>query len=437
MWKQTSAILLGLIFLLSAAGTAFASGFAIIEQSVSGLGNAFAGGSASAEDATTVFFNPAGMTRLKQNEAIAAVHVIIPSAEFSDKGSSPAVTGLGLGTDEGGDAGELAVVPNMYLVMPIDDKLTFGLGVNAPFGLVTEYNDTWIGRYHAVKSDLKTINVNPSFAVKINDKLSFGLGANFMNVDVELSQMIDFGLVGAINSIPGSIPQGQDGKVVLNADNWAYGWNAGLLYEFNQDTRVGFHYRSKTFVEVEGSAKFSNVPAALSGSFFNTGVSGKITLPASASLSVFHNATDKLALMADATWTQWSTFRELTFDFEDPAVADSTTPEEWDDIWRLSVGASYAYNDKLVLRGGLAFDESPIGDNYRTPRIPGDDRYWTSVGCGYKFTEALSMDAAYTHLFVDDAKVNLTSADNASKGFLVGEYENHVDIASVQISYKF
>lgn len=435
--SRTLKLVMVACLVLISAGSVFASGFAVIEQSVSGLGNAFSGGAAAAEDATTVFFNPAGMTRMEQKEAITAVHFIIPSAEFSDNGSAPLVTGLGLGTDEGGDAGDLAVVPNLYIVVPVSDAAAFGLGVNAPFGLVTEYSDTWIGRYHAVKSDLKTVNINPSFAFKANDKLSLGFGINIMDVDVELSQMIDFGLIGASFGIPGSIPQGQDGKVVLNADNWAYGWNAGALYEFDQDTRIGFAYRSRVYAEVEGVAKFSSVPAALSPAFFNTGVSGKITLPATASLSIFHNATDQLSLMADATWTQWSTFKELTFDFDDPAVADSTTPEEWDNSWRLSVGASYAYNEKLILRCGLAFDESPIGDDYRTPRIPGDDRYWTSVGAGYKFNEAWSMDAAYTHLFVEDAKINLTSADNASKGFLVGEYESHVDIASVQLSYRF
>lgn len=435
MRKNHLPLLLTLCLLLS-SNTSFASGFAIIEQSVSGLGNAFAGGSASAEDATTIFFNPAGLTRLKKSEAIAGLHVVVPSAKFTNQNSLHA-TGAPLTGSNGGDAGNAAFVPNLYFSTPIDDKMVFGLGINAPFGLVTEYNDTWVGRYHAVKSDLQTININPSFAYKVNDKLSLGLGLNFMKVDVELSQMLDFGFLGLLNSVPGSIPQGQDGKVVLKADDWAYGWNAGALYEFDENSRIGFAYRSRVFVEVRGTANFSNVPPALAGNFFNTGVSGKITLPATASLSGYTKLTEKLALMADVTWTEWSSFKELVFNFEDPAVPDSTTPENWQDTWRYSVGASYDLNDAIVLRGGLAYDETPMQDDYRTPRIPGADRYWISFGTGINLGEAFTVDLAYSHLFVDDSKINLISSDNASQGYLTGEYENQVDIASASLTYRY
>ena len=436
MLKKNLALLASLTLLLAGSSAAFASGFAIIEQSVSGLGNAYAGGAASAEDATTIFFNPAGMTRLDKTEAIAAMHIIVPSAKFKNNGSTHATTAPLTGNN-GGDASNAALVPNLYITTPIADRLTFGLGINAPFGLVTEYNDSWVGRYHALKSDLRTVNINPSFAFKSSDNLSLGFGVTAMKVDVELSQMIDFGLIGATFMVPGSIPQGQDGKVILDADDWAYGWNIGALYEFNQGTRLGVAYRSRVFVEVDGSADFIDVPVALSGSFFDTGVSGKITLPATVSVSAYHKATDKLAVMADITWTEWSSFTDLVFDFSDPAVADSTTPENWDDTWRYSVGVSYDLNRSLVLRGGLAYDETPMADNYRTPRIPGADRYWISFGAGIQLSKAVVVDLAYTHLFVDDSKINLVSADNASKGYLTGEYENQVDIASASVSYRF
>lgn len=443
MWKKYSSPLIGLILLLASASTSLASGFALIEQSVSGLGNAFAGGSASAEDATTVFFNPAGMSRLDKTEAIGAFHVIVPSAKFTNQNSTHAST-LPLTGSNGGEGASAAVAPNLYIVKPISDKTTFGLGINAPFGLVTEYNETWVGRYHALKSDLMTVNINPSMAWKVTDKLSLGAGLSAMYIDANLSQMVDFGLIAySLSAGAIGVPQGQDGKADLNADDWAYGFNLGALYEFDKDTRIGFAYRSKVHAELEGTADFT-VPTSITtaippigAAFADTGVSGKITLPATASLSIYSKVTNRLALMADITWTEWSTFQQLVFDFSNPLATDSFTPEKWDDTWRYSVGASYDYNESLVLRGGLAFDETPMKDNYRTPRIPGNDRFWVSFGAGYKFNESLVIDFAYSHLFVDDAKINLVSAENTTKGYLTGSFENSVDIASIQINYKF
>jgi len=447
MWKKCSTPLISLALLLAVSSASFASGFALIEQSVSGLGNAFAGGAASAEDATTVFYNPAGMSRIQDTEALAAFHVIVPSAKFTNQNSTHATT-LPLTGNDGGDGADAAIVPNLYIVKPISDKATFGLGINSPFGLVTEYNETWVGRYHALKSDLMSININPSMSWKITDKLSIGAGLSAMYIDANLSQMVDFGLIAySFSSGALGVPQAQDGKADLNADDWAYGYNIGALYEFDQNTRVGFAYRSKVHAKLEGSADFTiptsvstlpaGVGAGISAAFADTGVTGKITLPATASLSIYSKVTDNLALMADVTWTEWSSFQELVFDFANPLATDSVTPEKWDDTWRYSAGVSYDYNDSLVLRGGLAFDETPMKDNYRTPRIPGNDRFWISGGAGYKYSDNLTVDFAYAHLFVKDATINLVSAENTAKGYLTGSFENSVDIASIQLSYKF
>jgi long-chain fatty acid transport protein len=148
--------------LLAMSGAASASGFALIEQSASGLGNAYAGGAASAEDASTVYFNPAGMTNIKGSQVLVAVHAIKPSAQFSNNGSTGA-----LGTDTGGDAGSLALVPSLYLVGDIGEQWKYGIGVSSPFGLKTEYSSSWIGRNLAIKSELKTVNINPSISYKM------------------------------------------------------------------------------------------------------------------------------------------------------------------------------------------------------------------------------------------------------------------------------
>ncbi|PLX96599.1 MAG: hypothetical protein C0622_14540 [Desulfuromonas sp.] len=237
----------------------------------------------------------------------------------------------------------------------------------------------------------------------------------------------------------------------LNANDWSLGFNLGLLYEFSPETRVGLAYRSPVRHDLEGSAEFDIQNEAYlaylelldiaEATFVKQGAYGSIDLPATASLSIFHQVTPALSLMADVTWTEWSSFETLVMNFEG-TLADnpSVTTEKWDDSWRYSVGASYQVNEKLKLRCGLAFDETPISDEHRTPRIPGEDRFWTSIGLGYQFTESLSVDFAYSHLFVSDSKMEkyaVIGSEDEGRGTVIGEFENSVDIASIQFSYNF
>ena len=221
------------------SGIAFASGFALIEQGVSGLGNAYAGGAAVAQDGSTIFYNPAGMTRLP-SQFIAAANVIVPNFTFKNEGSTQLLqplTGVPLLGGNGGDAGVTKAVPNLYYVQKINDQIFFGLGINSPFGLTTEYDQGWAGRYYAVKSELLTININPSIAYRFNEQFSFGAGLNISYIKADLSSAIDFGTIGF--GAPGLTPQGNDGFVELKGDSWGVGWNVGLLYEFTKSTRIG------------------------------------------------------------------------------------------------------------------------------------------------------------------------------------------------------
>ncbi|TYP00267.1 long-chain fatty acid transport protein [Geothermobacter ehrlichii] len=444
-------IVVALFVLVCMAGSAYGSGFAIIEQSVSGLGNAFAGGAAVAEDATTIFFNPAGITRIKGQQVVVGMHIIYPQADFSGTAQTSALLGSVPITGSGKDGGESAFVPNLYYVYnPENSPWAFGLGINAPFGLVTEWDRNWIGRYHAVKSDVETININPVVACKVDDHLSVAVGASAQRIDAELSSAVDFGSILAASAVPGAVPTQQDGFSVLEADDWAFTFNVGVLYEFDEDSRIGAHYRSQVNYEAKGTAEFSydNVPAGfipiLQGAgFVNQDASADINLPASFSLSGYHRFSPSFAVMADATLTFWSSFDELRVKFANGVLPDSVTTENWDNNWRLSLGGVYTVNDSLDLRFGVAFDETPIpGAEYRTPRIPGEDRYWVAVGAGYRFSDALSLDFGYTHLFVPDAKINKLAGtdptgENFFRGDLVGEFENSVDIASLQLNWNF
>lgn len=435
-----------------------AAGFAIIENSASGMGNAFAGGSAIAEDASTVWFNPAGMTRLT-NEMLVGVHVIIPESDFTDDGSTQA-SALGGGqldpsnTDRTGSGGRNALVPNFYWVKEINKDLRFGFGFNAPFGLATEYEDDWVGRYHGVLSDTKTLNLNPSVAYKMG-ALSLGFGISAQYVDVKLTSAIDLGsaCVGAegAGQLPtgtcaavGATPQGKDGFAELTGDNWAYTFNLGLIYEISDSARVGFAYRSGVDHDVKGDADFT-VPGDLnfltaSGNFVDTTLSASVSLPAITSISYYHDINEQIAIMADYSLTSWSDFEELRIDY-DSAQADTVTTEEWEDSTRISIGMNYKTSAKWLYRFGLALDETPIPSAERTtPRIPGNDRTWISVGATHQIDKDRSFSFGFAHLMIDDTEINNTyeaASAPVLEHTLKGTYQSSVDILSVQFRWNY
>lgn len=428
--------------------TANASGFAIIEQSVTGLGNAFAGAAATAEDASTIFFNPAGLTEVKGVQYSLGVHLIRPSNNFKDGGSTSTLGGgasLNVNNEDGGDSGTLGVVPNFYYSRALDNNWTVGLGINAPFGLVTDYDDGWIGRYHGLTSDLKTININPTAAYKLSDTFSAGFGLNVQYAEAYLTSAIDYG--GFIG-----FSQAFDGEAAVEGDDISMGYNFGFLWKVGSadpgDTRIGLAYRSRIKHNLEGEVDYKTpaaVAAVAAGLSHVDGsdVEADLELPANLSLSFHQKLSDKLALVGDVTWTDWSVFDELRVTY-DSGAADTVNTVEWDDSNRYSLGLTYQYNDLWTLRTGIAYDESPIPDaEHRTPRIPGVDRTWIAFGFTYDNPkQSFVFDMGYAYLFVDDAEINLVDTgsptdENFSRGTLVGEYEADVNILSAQARWLF
>lgn len=424
-----SAVVALLLFFSSAAHLE-ASGFALIEQSVTGLGNAYAGGSASAEDAGTIYFNPAGMTRLKGTQILFGSHLVIPSARFNNEGSTR-VNGSSLGTDQGKDAGSAGLVPNLYLSHDLGTNVFVGLGINSPFGLVTDYGTTWIGRYHATKTDMLTININPSIAYKANDHLSFGAGVSAQYMKVEYDSMIDQSALASA-----------DGSVINKGDSWGFGFNAGMLVGITQDARIGLAYRSQVKHRLAGTADFSGIHPALAAArrLSDTDITATVILPDTLSLSGHYAFNDQWAVMTDVTWTNWSVFNEVRIKFQNGA-ADGVTTTDWKDSWRYSLGLTYKPTAAWTLRTGLAFDQSPVSaPEHRTPRIPDADRLWLSFGLSYAASKTMQLDFGYTHIFVDDPKINLIATatnENAARGNLRGTIEAHVNILSAQMRWSF
>lgn len=392
-----------------------AAGFALIEQNASGMGNAYAGAAAVAQDASTVFFNPAGMTLLPERQLVVAGHLIKPKAEFAGT-----VTPASLGGGNGGDAGGLAFVPNAYYVHRLTQDIHVGVGVNAPFGLKTEYEPTWMGRTQAIESEIKTINLNPSVAWKLNDAVSLGAGLSIQYAEATLS-----------NSANGA------GIAKVQGDDYGWGFNLGLLWQPSAATRIGLAYRSEIEYTLEGNVEFS-VATPLNG-----GVTARATMPDSASLSLFHKLSPKWDLLADLTWTGWSDFKELRI-VRNGGVTLGLTPENWDNSYRYSVGLNYHLDQNLTLRGGVAFDETPVSDAFRTARIPDEDRTWVAVGAQYRLSPNSTVDVGYAHLFVKDARIEKREWSQINPPpalpteiILSGTYDGSVDILSAQLTYNF
>jgi len=386
------------------ANFAHGAGFALIEQNASGLGNAYAGQAAAATDASTIFFNPAGMTYLPDRQVVMAGHLILPQARFS--GSS------NIGGGNGGDAGGLAFVPNAYFAFRLTPDVHLGVGMNAPFGLATEYDPTWAGRTQAIKSEVKTINLNPSIAWKASEALSLGAGLSLQYAEATLSNA-----TGAGAGAPVGVVKGED---------YGWGFNLGVLWQPNAATRVGLAYRSEVDYVLEGDLKVNGVVT-------QNPVFANATMPDSAALSVFHRLNERWDILADVTWTGWSDFYELRIYNGGNVTVVPPTLHNWRDTWRYSVGANYRHNDRLMLRGGLAFDQRAASDAYRTARIPDEDRTWLAFGAQYRLTPRMVMDVGYAHLFVSDARIN-----KAESGVtLDGTYDASVDILSAQLTLNF
>jgi long-chain fatty acid transport protein len=262
-------ILFGALFAISCV--AQAAGFALTEQSGSSIGNAFAGAGTAAEDASTILSNPAGLSRIRGMQFAVSGYAIKPSIDFNNKDSATLI-GADVGNplltgSSGGDAGDWAFLSNVYFAADMNDHIKIGLGIHSPFGLKTEYDNRWVGRYDAIKSDLKTININPAAAYRLNDKVSLGFGVNAQYISAELSNAVDFGSICAMAGAGTcAVPQARDGNLQLKGHDWSWGYNLGLLLEPVQGTRLGFAYRSKVGHHLKGDARFSNIPAELSGS---------------------------------------------------------------------------------------------------------------------------------------------------------------------------
>jgi long-chain fatty acid transport protein len=432
--------------------SAQAAGFALKEQSAAGLGSAFAGQAAGGEDIGAMFVNPASLTRYENSRVSVVATYIMPQVRFRD-GSASGVTGAPTGGGNGGsDAADDLMLPAAYALWDLEEalgwghKLRFGVGVNVPFGLETDYNDGWVGRYHALRSQLATLNVNPVVAFEVVRGLSLGVGGQLQYADATLTNAVDFGTIGAVSGVPFALPGRQDGRARVTGDDWGYGFTLGALLEPWTGSRIGVGYRSAVKHRLSGRGSFrlddAGVGATLSaatGAFTNTDAEADLTTPESVTIGVTQELGQGWSVSGEAQWTRWSRFDDLTIKFANPAQPTSFTEEDWEDVWFLAFGLTWRPNDAWALRAGYAYDQSPVPRRTATPRIPDSDRHWLAVGASYRPVPALLLAAGYTHIFMRDGEIDL-SADapgETFRGNLSGRTRSAIDMVSLQAEWQF
>ncbi|HHE3606084.1 TPA: outer membrane protein transport protein [Pasteurella multocida] len=380
------------------AGSASAAAFQLAEVSTSGLGRAYAGEAAIADNAAVVATNPALMSLLKQPEiSVGAIYVdpninlTSPMPGFAYKNIAPN-----------------ALVPTVYGVYPINEKFAVGGGLNVNYGLATEFDDKYAGGFLGGKTDLTAINFNLSGAYRVTDKFSVGLGLNAVHAKAKLERYAGVALKQKAQLLTQQGGQGAALAPVLKAlpantivsklqgDKWGFGWNVGLVYEFNDTNRVGIAYHSQVDINFKG--QYSNQLPLVAKGLAGQEISGTLHLPLPAywEISGYHKMTDRFAMHYSYKYTQWSKFKELRAKGTDGKTLFSKT-EEFRDSSRIALGASYDVTDALTVRTGIAYDES-AADEHNTISIPDTDRTWFSVGATYRFTPNVSIDAGFAHL---------------------------------------
>lgn len=437
MQKTLIARLVPMALMILGSGAASAAGFQLLEQNASGIGNAYAGSAAVADNASTIFFNPAGMTQLQAREVSMGLSAVRPSFKFKDKGSTFLSSPISIpasGSD-GDDAGDWAALPNGYLSWALNKDLYVGVGLGAPFGLVTEYDEDWIGRAQSIKFDLKTYNINPSIAFRVSDKVSIGAGVSWQRLEAEYERVASV-LPNGVSPVPGL----NQTFATLDADSDAWGWNVGALFTLSPTMKLGVSYRSTVDHTLKGDLKVEGPAAGLAPTLQTVKAEADVELPDTFIVSVTQKLDDRWEMLGDLSWTGWSSVDQVHI-MRTSGLAAGTTAQtleaDFKDTWRIALGANYRLNDAWKLKFGVAYDQTPVKDKERRlVSLPDNDRTWLSFGGQWKVSKGNTLDLGASYLYVPKTKIdNNQLADG--RGRVTGEYTSSVWILGAQYSMAF
>lgn len=399
--------------LVSTCPDVMAGSFELHEQNTTYLGNAYAGTASTCEDASTTYFNPAGLTELNHAQVLASGiyyhgHIKLYNASAkNDLGgnvNSPSTT----------HPASNAVIPAMFASKRINKRWGVGFGVFAPFGLNTRYSSDSIARYVATKSSITTIDLSPAVSYKFNDKFSLGVGFDAMYVIATLDQAINFGREGFIKN---------------HATGWTYGFHIGALFKPTSNTSMGLSYFSVFTPTVKGKVSTLGYPLAPPP----TTLRAQVNLPERLVYSITHKYSPKWTGVGDVEWTHWSRLKNLMLIYNKPNTTTNLVLNN-KNSWRVSLGANYTLSDAWMFKGGVAYDQSPVRTQFRIANLPDSDKYWLAFGVKYKLLRNLSVDAAYAHLFFKGCTIN----ERGSVGqTLAGNYKNYADLIGIQLTWSF
>ena len=423
-----------------------AGSFQLNEQSAASLGRANAGDASANVDPSAVFYNPALLTQLKGMQFIVGATDYAIHGEFS-KTSATDLAGQPLSGGNGGDMGDhnrlgAGVTPTLSFAAPLNDRTVFGIAIETPFGLTTTYSGSSIMRYQAQYTSIAVNTINPTVAYKVSDDFSIGFGVDIAQAQAKLTNQIDYGAVcysqvGPITcNALGLYPQSHDGYFQVEGSDWAYGWNAGLAWHHG-GTTLGLAYRSRYFFDISGNARFDNVPTIFqsSGAFKNTGAKAKLNLPDTLDLSWTQQLDASWALSATVRYVRWGVFNDLTVNYDNPNQPSSTQVYDYRNVWFVGVGADWHLNPSWTLHGGIAYDQSPVRDQYREPRLPDGNRRWLAAGATWALSPSAHLNFAWAHLFINDhLPMNNTGPSGST---LVGQWSVNANLYSVDFRYDF
>lgn len=434
MQEKITLRLIPALIAVAFSGSASAAGFQLLEQNGSGLGNAYAGSAAVAENASTVYFNPAGMTQLQDREVSLGGAVINTSYQFNNSGSS---TGALSGDSNGGVT---AFLPNAYMSWALTKDIYLGFGIGAPFGLKTEYDNPWTGAAQSVMFEIKTVNLNPSIAWRATEWVSLGFGLNYQRIEADYVRAVAGTNAALANST----------ATLKLTDSGSWGWNAGALFTLTPATKIGVSYRSAIKHDLDGDVTVSGAAAtALNAGGASSSTKTSVKLPDTFIVSATHKLNNDWELLGDVSWTGWSSIPKIDI-VRTSGIASGTVAQtlhtDFRDTWRFAVGANYRLNDQWKLKFGIAYDETPVKDpTTRLVSLPDNNRTWFSLGTQWKPSKTMTVDVGGAYLYVKDAEINnnqsvtvtnqATAAQN--RGTVKGTYEDSAWILGAQFSLAF
>ncbi|HDL9481930.1 TPA: outer membrane protein transport protein [Vibrio cholerae] len=408
-----------------------AAGFQLAEYSATGLGRAYAGEAAMADNASAQWRNPAMLTYLEGTQVSAGAIYVNPNVDVEGTVNHAQ---LGKTHASSNDFAHDAVIPNFYLSHQLNEQMALGFALGTNYGMETDLGTDFAASHFGNQASVISKEANLNIAYQILPQLSIGGGVRYVmgeghfGATAPAKNLIRHPVTNNVMTLP----KGTTLKYMEGEDN-SWGWQVGSAWQINQDHRVGFAYKSEVIMDFEGHAE---------GISYGTNKPGmmSVTLPATAELASFHQLNDQWAIHASINWTDWSSFKELTAVF--PEKSDLIKSENWEDNYRFALGTTYQYDAKLALRAGVAYDTSAVDDKNRTATIPETDRTWVSVGGSYVATPQLTLDAGFTYIFAKDATINepRDASDQTAAaigGAFTGNVSGNVWLIGVQANYRF